>query len=59
MPLKSGKSKAVIGENIGELIKSGRPKDQAVAIAYDKAGEGKNKKRKGKKHPDDNRTFRE
>lgn len=44
MPLKKGKSKKVISENIGELIRSGRPADQAAAIAYDVAGEGKKKK---------------
>lgn len=33
-----GKSKKVIGRNIGELIASGRPKNQAVAIAMDVAG---------------------
>lgn len=38
MPLQSGKSKSVISENIAELIRSGRPKKQAVAIAMDKAG---------------------
>ena len=38
MPLKKGKSKKVIGWNIAELIRSGRPKKQAVAIAYKKAG---------------------
>ena len=37
MPLKKGKSQEVVGENIKELIKSGRPKDQAIAIALDKA----------------------
>jgi len=45
MPLKKGKSKKVVGENIGELIKSGRPKDQAVAIAMSKAGLSKKKKK--------------
>ena len=44
-PLKSGKSKKVINENIGELIRSGRPKDQAVAIAMSKAGKSKSKKK--------------
>lgn len=47
MPLKSGKSKKTIQENIEELIKSGYPPPQAEAIAYGKAGE-KRKKKKGK-----------
>lgn len=45
MPLKNGKSKKVIGENIATEIKAGKPKDQAIAIAMDKAGK---KKPKGK-----------
>lgn len=43
MPLKNGTSKKTISENIAELIRSGRPKDQAAAIAYDKARKGKKK----------------
>jgi hypothetical protein len=46
-PLRKGKSKKIIGENIGELIRSGRKKDQAIAIAYDVAGKGRKKKKKG------------
>lgn len=42
MPLKSGKSQKVISANIRELMHSGRPQKQAIAIAMDKAG-GKKK----------------
>lgn len=45
MPLKKGKSKKVIGENIATEIKAGKPKDQEIAIAMSKAGK---KKKKGK-----------
>lgn len=37
MPLKSGKSRAVVSANIRELVDSGRPQKQAVAIALEKA----------------------
>ena len=43
MPLKKGKSKEAISANIGELVKAGHPKDQAVAIAYSVAGEKRKK----------------
>ncbi len=36
-PLKSGKSKAVISSNIATEIRAGKPKNQAIAIAYSKA----------------------
>jgi hypothetical protein len=45
MPLKKGKSKKVIRQNIRELVISGRPADQAVAIALNNAGKSKKKKR--------------
>lgn len=47
MPLKKGKSKKALSKNISTLIKEGKPKDQAVAIAYSKAKKS-NKKRSSK-----------
>lgn len=38
MPLLDGSSDDVISANIAELIRAGHPRDQAVAIAYKKAG---------------------
>ncbi|ADO14388.1 head maturation protease [Acinetobacter phage AB1] len=38
MPLLKGSSQDVIHKNIRELIDSGKPKDQAIAIAYKEAG---------------------
>lgn len=43
MPLKSGKSNKNVRQNIKTEIKAGKPKDQAVAIAYSKAGRSKKK----------------
>jgi hypothetical protein len=41
MPLKKGKSKKVISDNIRTELASGRPKRQAIAIAMSKAGKKK------------------
>ena len=43
MPLKKGRSRSVVSDNISELIKSGRDKDQSIAIALKKAGRAKKK----------------
>lgn len=45
MPLKKGKSKKVIFENISELRHSGRPEKQSIAIALSEAGKSKTKKK--------------
>lgn len=44
MPLKKGRSKKVVGENIATEMKAGKPKDQAIAIAMSKASKKKPKK---------------
>jgi len=46
MPLKKGKSKKVVSENISELVHSGRPQKQAIAIAMSEAGLSRDKKKK-------------
>lgn len=46
MPLVPGKSDKVVSKNIGILVKEGRPKPQAVAIAMSEAGRSKPKDKK-------------
>jgi hypothetical protein len=48
MPLRRGRSQRVISWNIRELVLSGRPVDQAAAIAYERAGRSRAKKRKSR-----------
>lgn len=48
MPLQKGSSKKTIGNNISELMHSGRPQRQAIAIAMSHAGKS-NKRLKLKK----------
>ena len=42
MPLKSGSSQETISTNISTEIHAGKPKNQAIAIALNKAGKSKN-----------------
>jgi len=48
MPLKKGKSKAVISSNIRREIAAGKPQKQAVAIALSTARGGKKRYTRGK-----------
>lgn len=41
MPLQKGKSKKVISKNIATEIRAGKPRNQAIAIAYSKAKKSK------------------
>jgi len=46
MPLEKGKSDKVVSRNISELVKSGKPQKQSVAISMKQAGRSKAKKKK-------------
>jgi len=43
MPLKKGSSKKVISENIRREVHAGKPRNQAIAIAFAKAGKSRTK----------------
>lgn len=45
MPLKTGKSKKVIGQNIATEVKAGKPQKQAIAIAFSVAKKTKKAKK--------------
>ena len=45
-----GKSKKVISSNISELMHSGYPQKQSIAIAMSKAGKSRKKKKPSKKN---------
>lgn len=51
MPLLPGKDKGVVSENIKELMRSGRPQKQAIAIAMKHAGKAKRKPMLNKPEP--------
>lgn len=44
MPLRKGSSKKTVSENIRELVHSGKPLRQAIAIAMNKAGKSRKHK---------------
>lgn len=46
MPLKKKRTKAAIAANIRTLTHEGYPQKQAIAIAMNKAGKSKKKKKK-------------
>jgi ribosomal protein L12E/L44/L45/RPP1/RPP2 len=49
MPLKKGKSKKVMSQNIREMMHAGHPQKQAVAAAYAQARKSGSKVAKRKK----------
>ena len=46
MPLKKGKSKKVISENISEMMRSGHKQNVAIAAAMKKSSKSRKKKRR-------------
>jgi hypothetical protein len=46
MPLKKGRSRKIVSENIAEMIRSGHPRNQAIAASLENAGLSNRKKRR-------------
>ena len=52
MPLTEGYSRQTISRNIAEMVRSGHPRDQAVAAAYETARRAFRERNPGKPLPD-------
>ena len=50
MPLKKGYSQKTISENIARERRADKPRNQAIAIAYDVARRAKRKRNKSSRH---------
>lgn len=51
MPLEQSGSRAALGHNIAKEVKAGKPKDQAIAIAYNVKRKNESGKAKKKDMP--------
>jgi hypothetical protein len=57
MPLKEGRDDKTVSGNIGEMVSSGYPKDQAVAASMRKAGRSKKRKSRRGGHRKSHRRY--
>jgi len=51
MPLRSGFSRDIVGSNMSELLRAGKPRKQAVKIALDNARKNFRRRNPGKALP--------